>query len=83
MALMTRGNTGTEKKTPDTCDSTALNLKRRFAADLVEFSGLNGIRHLLDGIRPGWEPDLRMVRQRHLCNAASGCGQLAAGQERR
>lgn len=71
-------------------DSAALNLKRRIAADLIEFFGLDVIRRLLDGIRPGWESDLRMVRQRHLhfCHVGSGgCGAgsygEAAGQERR
>jgi len=48
-------------------DSAALNLKRRIANDLVEFFGLDIIRRLLSGIRPGWESDLRMVRERHLC----------------
>jgi hypothetical protein len=65
-------------------DSAALNLKRRIAADLIEFFGSDVIRRLLDGIRPGWESDLRMVRQRHLCHVGSGgCGQEAARQERR
>jgi hypothetical protein len=47
-------------------DSAALNLKRRIAADLVEFFGEDVIRRLLDGVRPGWESDLRAVRDRHL-----------------
>ncbi len=50
-------------------DSAALLLKRRIAADLVEFFGEEVIRRLLDGTRPGWESDLRMSRERHLCNA--------------
>ena len=27
---------------------------------------------LLDGIRPGWEADLHLTRERHLCHAAPG-----------
>jgi len=63
-------------------DSAALNLKRRIAADLVEFFGLDVIRRLLDGTRPGWESDLRMSRERHLhlCHVTSG--QEAARQAR-
>jgi hypothetical protein len=41
-------------------------LKRRIAADLIEFFGAEVIRRLLDGVRPGWESDLRMSRERHL-----------------
>jgi hypothetical protein len=47
-------------------DSAALNLKRRIAADLIEFFGEDVVRRLLDGVRPGWESDLRMSRERHL-----------------
>lgn len=53
-------------------DSAALVLKRRIAADLVEFFGEDVIRRLLDGTRPGWESDLRMSRERHLCHVTSG-----------
>lgn len=52
-------------------DSAALVLKRRIAADLVEFFGEDVIRRLLDGTRPGWESDLRMSRERHACHVAS------------
>ena len=45
-------------------DSAALMLKRRIAADLIEFFGEVVIRRLLDGARPGWESDLRMARDR-------------------
>ncbi len=53
-----------------------LNLKRRIAGDLIEFFGLDVIRRLLDGTRPGWESDLRMSRERHAGHAAdsAGCG---------
>ncbi len=47
-------------------DSAALLLKRRIAADLLEFFGPDVIRRLIDGTRPGWESDLRMSRSRHL-----------------
>jgi hypothetical protein len=43
-----------------------LNLKRRIAADLVAFFGEVVIRRLLDGVRSGWESDLRTVGDRHL-----------------
>lgn len=48
-------------------DSAALVLKRRIAADLVEFFGADVIQRLLNGVKPGWESDLRMSRERHLC----------------
>ncbi len=53
-------------------DSAALVLKRRIGQDLIEFFGEDVIRRLLDGTRPGWESDLRMSRERHLCQVASG-----------
>jgi hypothetical protein len=53
-------------------DSAALNLKRRIATDLVGFFGEDVIRRLIDGTRPGWESDLRMSRERHLCNVGTG-----------
>ena len=45
-------------------DSAALLLKRRIAADLIEYFGEDEIRRLLDGIRPGWASDLQMSRAR-------------------
>jgi len=53
-------------------DAAASNLKRRIAADLIAFFGPEVIRRLLDGTRPGWESDLRMSRERHLCHATLG-----------
>jgi len=53
-------------------DSAALVLKRQIAADLIEFFGEDVVRRLIDGIRPGWESDLRMSRERHLCHVACG-----------
>jgi DNA-directed RNA polymerase specialized sigma24 family protein len=52
-------------------DSAAANLKRRIASDLIEFFGLDVIRRLLDGCRPGWESDLRQSRERHLCHVSA------------
>ena len=63
-------------------DSAALNLRRRIAADLIEFFGPEVIRRLLDGIRPGWESDLRMSRERHLCHCHAALGQDAASPTR-
>lgn len=51
-------------------DSAAMNLKRRIAADLIEYFGQDVIRRLLDGIRPDWEAGLRCSRERHLCRAS-------------
>ena len=56
----------------ENADSAALNVKRRIAADLVGFFGEDVIRRLLDGRRPGWESDLRMSRERHLCHVSGG-----------
>jgi hypothetical protein len=42
------------------------------SADLQLFFGEDVIRRLLDGTRPGWESDLRMSRERHLCLVESG-----------
>ena len=57
-------------------DSAALVLKRRIAADLVAFFGEDVIRRLLDGVRPGWESDLRTVRERHACHVAGAANAL-------
>ena len=45
-------------------DSAALTLKRRIAADLIEFFGAEVIGELLGGIRPAWDSDLRLARER-------------------
>lgn len=56
-------------------DSAALVLKRRIAADLIEWFGADLIQRLLNGgTRPGWESDLRMSRGRNACHAQSGLG---------
>lgn len=65
---------GTMREADKRCglkDSAALMLKRRIAADLIAFFGEDVIRRLLDGVRPGWESDLRSVRERHSCQVAS------------
>ena len=64
-------------------DSTAHKLKRRIAADLIGFFGLDVIRRLIGGIAPGWKADLRMVRERHLHLCHVGSGQETAWQEQR
>jgi DNA-directed RNA polymerase specialized sigma24 family protein len=50
-------------------DAAASKLKRRIAADLIAYFGEEVIRRLIDGRRPGWESDLRMTRERHLCHS--------------
>ena len=62
-------------------DTAAHLLKRKIAADLLAFFGEEVIRRLLGGIRPGWEADLRCVRERHLGHAARG-GQAALAESR-
>ena len=53
-------------------DSAAANLKRRIAADLVAFFGEDVIRQLLDGIKPRWDSDLRVSRERQCRRMAVG-----------
>jgi hypothetical protein len=67
-AIVVLAEGGTMREAGKRCglkDSAALVLKRRIAADLIEFFGEDVIRRLLDGVRPGWESDLRTVRERH------------------
>jgi hypothetical protein len=52
-------------------DSAASSLKRRLASDLLEHFGDEVIRRLLQGSRPGWEPDLRASREKHACHVES------------
>jgi hypothetical protein len=73
-AIMVLVEGGTMREAGKRCglkDSASLVLKRRIAADLIEFFGEEMIRRLLDGIRPGWESDLRMSRARHLCHVTT------------
>ena len=56
-------------------DSAALVLKRRIAADLIEFFVVDVIQRLLDGVRPGWESDLRTVRDRHVSLVVANAGE--------
>jgi hypothetical protein len=53
-------------------DSAALVLKRRIAGDLVAFFGEDVIRRLLNGVKPGWESDLRTSRERHATRSQNG-----------
>ncbi len=84
IAILVLVGGGTMREAGKRCglrDSAAMNLKHRIAADLVEFFGEDVIRRLLDGTRPGWESDLRMSRERHLCLVESG--RESAGPEPR
>ena len=75
IAILVLVDGGTMREAGKRCgigDSAAANLRRRIAADLVEFFGEDVIRRLLDGKRPGWESDLRQSRERHLCHVAAG-----------
>jgi hypothetical protein len=70
-AIMVLVSGGTMREAGKRCglkDSAALNLKRRIAADLISFFGEDVIRRLLDGVKPGWESDLRTARERHACH---------------
>jgi DNA-directed RNA polymerase specialized sigma24 family protein len=74
IAILVLVEGGTMREAGKRCglkDSAALNLKRRIAADLVAFFGEDVIQRLLDGVSPGWESDLRTVRERHLCHVGS------------
>ena len=52
-------------------DSAALNLKRRIAADLVEYFGTEVLQRLLNGMRPAWDAGLQASRHRHQCHTGS------------
>jgi hypothetical protein len=83
VAILVLVQGGTMREAGKRCglkDSAALVLKRRIAADLIEFFGEEVIRRLLDGVRPGWESDLRTARKRHVCQVATGpeCNRIAA-----
>jgi hypothetical protein len=74
IAILVLVEGGTMREAGKRCglkDSAALVLKRRIAADLIEFFGEDVIRRLIDGVRPGWESDLRMSRERHACHVAN------------
>jgi hypothetical protein len=75
IAILVLVEGGTMREAGKRCglkDSAALMLKRRIAADLIEFFGEEVIRRLLDGVKPCWESDLRMSRERHACHVANG-----------
>ena len=74
IAILVLVEGGTMREAGKRCglkDSGALVLKRRIAADLMEFFGEEVIRRLLDGVKPGWESDLRTVRDRNLSHLAN------------
>jgi hypothetical protein len=78
-AILVLVSGGTMREAGKRCglkDSAARNLKRRIAADLVAFFVEDVIRRLLDGVRPGWESDLRTVRDRHLSLVATAADPL-------
>lgn len=73
-AILVLVSGGTMREAGKRCglkDSAALILKRRIAADLVEFFGEETVRRLLHGVKPGWEHDLRHIRERHACHVAN------------
>ena len=75
IAILVLVEGGTMREAGKRCgikDSAALLLKRRIAADLMEFFGEEVIRRLLDGVKPGWESDLRTVRDRHVSHVSNG-----------
>jgi len=77
LVLLEGGNMRAAGKRCGIRDAAASNLKRRIAADLIEFFGPEVIRRLLNGTRPGWESDLRMSRERHLCHCHAESGREA------
>ena len=73
VAILVLVDGGTMREAGKRCglkDSAALKLKRRIAADLVDFFGDDVIRRLLDGRRPAWDAGLQASRHRHLCHAS-------------
>jgi hypothetical protein len=74
IAILVLVQGGTMREAGKRCglkDSAALTLKRRIAADLVEFFGEEVIRRLLDGMRPAWDAGLQASRHRHQCHTGS------------
>lgn len=74
-AILVLVDGGTMREAGKLCnigDSAAAKLKRRIAADLIEFFGEEVIRRLIDGKKPGWESDLRQSRERHAHIACAG-----------
>ena len=75
VAILVLASGGTMREAGRRCgigDSAALLLRKRIAADLLEFFGIETIRRLLAGAKPSWESDLRAGRERHLCHAERG-----------
>ena len=66
-AIQVLAQGGTMREAGKSCglkDSSAHLIKRRIAADLIEFFGADTIRRMMNGIHPGWESDLRTSRER-------------------
>jgi hypothetical protein len=81
--ILSRG--GTMREAGKGCglrDSAALNLRRRIAADLIEFFGEEVIRRLLDGRMPAWDAGLQASRHRHLCHSGLVTGPEVVRSER-
>ena len=73
IAILVLVDGGTMREAGKRCglkDSAALVLKRRIAADLVEYFGEEIIRGLMDGRRPAWDAGLQASRHRHLRHAS-------------
>jgi len=64
-------------------DSAALNLRRRIAADLIEYFGEEAIRKLIDGRPPAWEAGLQASRHRHSSHAVDFSGELQVTRPQR
>lgn len=75
IAILVLVDGGTMREAGKRCglkDSAAGNLRRKIAADLVEYFGEDVIRRLLDGRKPGWDSDLRQSREKHAHLASIG-----------
>ena len=84
VAILVLVDGGTMREAGKRCglkDSAALKLKRRIAADLVDFFGDDVIRRLLDGRRPAWDAGLQASRHRHLRHASDSGGSSAVSPE--
>ncbi len=74
IAILVLVEGGTMREAGKRCgikDGAAAALKKRIAEDLIVFFGEDVIGRLLNGIKPDWESDLRMSRERHLHHVTS------------
>jgi hypothetical protein len=84
LAILVLIDGGTMREAGKRCglrDSAALNLRRRIAADLIEFFGEEEIRRLLNGRMPAWEAGWQASRHRHLCHSSLVNGREVARSE--